>query len=1144
MSARSARSRSHPSRLRSALPRRASAWGGVLLVLLGTALLAGCGRGTLVGRQYDNLTAYYNTFYNANKAFEKGVEAVQPDRDAPVSLSRYVPVFESPTRSGSNADFEEAIDKSASILRDHPGSKWADDALLLIGTSYFYQGNDVGAEQKFREVISLGAGKEGEARFWLARTLVAANRPDAAGQALRNSLDAENDFGEWTDRMYLMRGQLRVQRGQWDDAEADLQRGLQRGGVPGTVEARAALLLGQVRETLGRMDAAAAAYNTAAQGPTYELEYAGKVSAIRVRGMHQDADAALEDLRSLIRDDKNVDKQGELLLLRGRLLWAAGRPADARSTLRGVLGDEDISPRGPVRGRIHYALGRLYRDAWNDFQRAAAHFDTAATDLQSLAASEEEDNALPPSPTAVTDSRDQSTRYGVLAKRSARVARLDSLLRLGRMPQETFDAFIADLEAKQAAEREAQRRAQAREANAQRFASATATSRRSTTTTAATASGNEASSFLFHENPVRVQEGRQSFERVWGDRPRAENWRRIAALSGGRSQAASRALATDTTAAGRGAANADEATAEASGEASVGAGTDGANGTAGGPSIDISDVPRTPAAQDEMVAKRAVARYELGNALFLSAQRPDSAATWYRRVVENDADHPVAQRALYALAEAEAALNHNDEAERLYRQVIEDNPESVFAQRARRQVGESTKQIVDARAEADSAYATAYRLWQTHQWAASLVHLQRVVRVHPDTPAAPRALLAAVMVGAQWQQQAAAPDTVAHHLRQFAEGLPDGPALSAVRDAPTAASSAEEPADGTPAEDPASETTATDNRASQATEAPVRRSAPTRRSAIPSRSADTTATPMRPPTRASGSPVPPTPGAVDSSRMQGEDTRLRPNEQRPAPASAAPDSAAVDTAAVDIPTTDRGNGAEARAGSTASPDTTTVPEEAPQMGARSILLALLQHIPERYPDAPQSQRATQMHEAWTAPPPDSAPESEAAGAGEGDAGGSASRAQDGSASPQEAASEAASTKQSRPQRAGPQRVPRPQQEARQPAAGQRRPQRDAQQRDTQKRAPRRIGPAGAPSAWALRVDTTYATPAAADSQAAAFRDQLRRRLPVRTQTADSTSTPDVFIGAFDSEPAAERARRRLQRMLNVPLRAQPVPSDR
>lgn len=692
-------------------------------VLVGVLLfaVAGCSNRTFVGQQYANFTAYYNKFYNAQKAFEEGVRTVERPNEV-VDRNRYLPLFVPTGSAPDPTPFDRAIKKSSDVLREHARSKWVDDALLLIGKSYFYQRNYVGAEQKFREVIALGSELEGEARFWLGRVLVAAENYAAAAEHLQSSLSSLEPDETWTAMTNLALGELRVHQEMWSEAAAALQRGLE-GDIESATEAKASFLLGQVLETLGNYEGAVRAYERAAdQNPRYELSYAAQVSALRVQGLHLDAEEALANLRDMEGDDKNFDKRQELALLRGRLYKTLDRPREARRVYEGLLYDEDERATGQLLGRTHYALAALYRDAYRDFSTAAAHFDTASS---SLSRGDNGEDGL--APAAVQDSRQQASVFGVVAERASAVSRMDSLLRIGQMDDESFRAFVADLQEQRAENRAAQRAARKRQQASQRFGrnqapvgGRTATPQSEATTTAGSESG-----FLFHKDPARAQEARQAFQRQWGGRPRVPNWRRRAAIS---QRIASR---EDI-----------DAPAEQANPSMSGAGGAAAS------LVDVSAVPRDSASRAQMRADRALARYELGNALFLSIGRPDSAAAWYRRVIEEDSTHPVARRALYALAEAHTAMGDSTEARRLYRRVVEHYPHSAFAERAQDRLSNQaprpqTVQVADSTALAGEAYNKAYAQWQQGNRTDALEQMVRVADRYPQTDIAPRALLAA-----------------------------------------------------------------------------------------------------------------------------------------------------------------------------------------------------------------------------------------------------------------------------------------------------------------------------------------------------------------------------------------------------------------
>lgn len=703
----------------------------IVLLLIGPLLLAGCNPSSFVVQRYNNFTAYYNTFYNAQEAFESGVASIE-SYDEPVDRGQYLPVFVPPDRVGGGQDFDRAIRKCADVLRDHPNSKWVDDALLLIGKSYFYKQNYVGAAQKFREAITIESSVEREARFWLARALIESGEYQSATEHLQSSLDDGVD-DTWAAMMQLALGALHVRQQQWQEAAVALAQGLQ--GTPDDrAAARAAFLLGQVRETMGAYNAAARAFEVVNEEyrPSYELAFAARVSAIRIRGLHDDADEALRRLHHLERDDKYFEKRAELTLLRGQLYQAMGRSEAARHIYRTLLYDDDpaggAGTRG-IQGQVHYALGTLYQKAYSDFSAAAAHFDTAATSLDRPAGLSSESMGY--APAAITDSRAQANLYQNLAARSALVSRLDSLLHLGTLSEPEFENAVAALRERRAQEEAQQRRAAARQEAAQRFSGEGARAQRDATqqqTTTETDPGG--AGFLFHRDPVRAQEVRRSFERRWGERPLVPNWRRSEAIRAQREAPEESTEVADPVA--------SEMTAETA-----------ANPAARAAGIDVSAVPRDSASQEAMRARRAVARYELANALFLAAGRPDSAAVWYQQVVDEDNEHPVAQRALYALAEVRQAQDDTAAARRIYQRIVERYPGSVFAQRAQEQLGQRTvgaTAVADSVARAEAAYERAYATWEADGTNDALQQFIDVAVAYGETPVAAKALWAAVTV--------------------------------------------------------------------------------------------------------------------------------------------------------------------------------------------------------------------------------------------------------------------------------------------------------------------------------------------------------------------------------------------------------------
>ncbi len=708
------------------------------LLLGGLCLLVaavGCGRGSFAGRQVDDFRAYYNTFYNAEAVYE---EATAPLRalDAPVDPEAYLSVYPGPEAVSDEEALGRVVTKGADVLREHPGSKWIDDALLLIGKAYFYQGNYVGAEQKFREVLARqDEALHAEARFWLARALIGAGGYGEALAHLSESL-AEAGEADRRARLHLLRGGVHVREQAWTEAAEALRTGLSAGDVARRPRARAWYLLGQVYEATEAYDRAAAAYAEVQQArPPYELGFAARMSALRARGRSGEAVAAREALRAMARDDKHRARRGEMELLRGELYRMEGNTTQARQIYTALLyGPEPASPG--VRGRVHYALGTLYREDAGSFERAAAHFDTAATALEQPSAPGAATGATASeaAPTAITDSRAQADRFARVAAAAERVERVDSLLRLGGMSEDELRAFIGDLRRQRMADLQAARSAEEERERAWGFAQLGGAAADEEEVIAAEATTSE-TGFLYHRDPVRLQEGRAAFIRRWGQRPLAPDWRRITAVSGAASTTASGELEQQ--------ALLEDETLEAAAAAL--------------PDIDLSAVPRSAAERAAMRDEHVRARYELANALFLTLNRPDSAIVWYERILDEDPGGPVAQRARYALAEAHRAQGRTQVANTLYRQLALTYPNTALGQQARARLlgdaetlAEDGPVIGEASDRAERLYEQAYRTWQRGAYEEAIPQLIGLAAQYPQAAAAPRALLAAGTAGLEW----------------------------------------------------------------------------------------------------------------------------------------------------------------------------------------------------------------------------------------------------------------------------------------------------------------------------------------------------------------------------------------------------------
>lgn len=102
---------------------------------------------------------YFNTFYLARKNFNQAESSRKKDKRDKAS-------------GGEIKGYQEAIKKCSKVLSEHPNSSWVDDALFIIGKSFYYLGDYAKAERKFRELLSSFPESQyaDESRFFLGKS--------------------------------------------------------------------------------------------------------------------------------------------------------------------------------------------------------------------------------------------------------------------------------------------------------------------------------------------------------------------------------------------------------------------------------------------------------------------------------------------------------------------------------------------------------------------------------------------------------------------------------------------------------------------------------------------------------------------------------------------------------------------------------------------------------------------------------------------------------------------------------------------------------------------------------------------------------------------------------------------------------------
>ncbi len=603
-------------------------------------LLSSCT--TTVKNHWNDFTAYYNTYYNAKRSFQTGIEKIE-EQSVSINPEQPVRIHPAPVSAGQQ-DFQKAIEKGAKILRKHPETKWVDNALLLIGKSYFYTQEYFSAEQKFRELYANASSPEmkQKAVYWRGRILLEMELYSQGINYLQNELENITDWNpEFRAESQSVAAELYSNLQQWEPANQYLLDAIPE--LRDTKhKARAYFLHGQVLEKLDRLEEAFGAYRQVPDlHPAYDLIYHARRKQAEVSREDGKLERAYRIFVEMSKDDKNFDILPELKYEIARTLQAMGDMREAIRIYNRVLHNEKYQPTSQTRAKSYYGLANLYRNHIRDFRMAATYYDSAASvnvDRETMPADYNADQL--------------SESFGQYASLKDEIHTADSLMWLGGLSDAKFDSVLAEIKERRKKKLEQMQKDRRSQANTSVAQSQGYNNKPDKSQTV-----NASSGFLNYQNRQLVIESRRSFQSYWGNRPLVDHWRRQEMVRQIRES-------SDTS-----------ITSEQQQEMAGKQGLQELN-------INLEAIPFTEEARRQKKREMIKSRYELANTFFLSLNLADSARHYYSMILEQAPDTAsIVPQTLYSMSELNYIENDSTAARKLADRLIREYPETEYARR-------------------------------------------------------------------------------------------------------------------------------------------------------------------------------------------------------------------------------------------------------------------------------------------------------------------------------------------------------------------------------------------------------------------------------------------------------------------------------
>ncbi len=328
-----------------------------------------------------NACVYFNTFYNARKYFNEAEKARREEED---SRARIMVLEQAGVHQGLSTEtqrlYDQAARRASRVLERYPESGRVDDALFLLGQSFYWQQDYMSAERSFRELEeSFPRSRFLErARYWRALSLEAQRNAGAARSLYRSVFDEAS--AEVGARAGLRLGEMAFSESDYTLAAQEYRAALE--AFPRTrYTAILWLRLGEALMESGdsaHHDAALQAFEQALKAsPSVDDEFLARLYTAKLLDRQGQAREALKRYRQLLDERRFRVYEGRTRILVGRHYQEQDRPEAALAEYEKV---RDHFPNSEASAMALYQTGLLYLRYYGQEERAVAYFKEVSSE--------------------------------------------------------------------------------------------------------------------------------------------------------------------------------------------------------------------------------------------------------------------------------------------------------------------------------------------------------------------------------------------------------------------------------------------------------------------------------------------------------------------------------------------------------------------------------------------------------------------------------------------------------------------------------------------------------------------------------------------------------------------------------------------
>ena len=336
---------------------------GIFLIIV--VLVSGCG-------------AYFNTFYNAKKFYaeaeKKRIRQEKQLRKSQTSV-KLTQRQRTQRRSSNIPEYRKAIEKASKVLQLYPNSKYVDDALMIIGESFYHQHEYIKAQRKFNELLTAFPNSEfaPKAKLLLGKTEVALGNYGEAENTL-NELLLDKKNKKYFPDTRLELGDLYFQQKLYSQAVGQYEQTINK-IKDRDVRAQAQIRIGECYLQLENYAKAATAFKRVRKYKAdIELRYQADLKyGFCLRKLHQ-YKKALDVYNRMLKLTLTNYEIGNVYLQSALTMEEMGDFKHAREAFQNVI---DNYPRTAASAEAYYRMGLYELNKNRDFDQALEYFQKA-----------------------------------------------------------------------------------------------------------------------------------------------------------------------------------------------------------------------------------------------------------------------------------------------------------------------------------------------------------------------------------------------------------------------------------------------------------------------------------------------------------------------------------------------------------------------------------------------------------------------------------------------------------------------------------------------------------------------------------------------------------------------------------------------